>query len=97
VIARIRIRVTQNRQRQRFERRAVSIARERQRFVGPVDTRLPAPAAAGNRARAKELLRALRQKSQGAYVSPYSIAVVEAALGEKRRSIPVAGESLAAA
>jgi tetratricopeptide (TPR) repeat protein len=40
-------------------------------------------AAAGNRALAKKLLSALRQESKGSYVSPYSSAVVYAALGEK--------------
>jgi len=40
-------------------------------------------ASAGNTVRAKELLRALRGEPPGAYVSPYSIAVIDAALGEK--------------
>jgi hypothetical protein len=43
-------------------------------------------AAEGNKARAKELLATLRHESPGAYVSPYSIAVVEGALGEKNEA-----------
>jgi len=42
-----------------------------------------AHAAAGNTAKAREILQALKHSSQPTSVSPYSIAVVHAALGEK--------------
>ena len=42
-----------------------------------------AHAAAGNTARAREILEALKHTARSAYVSPYSIAAVHAALGEK--------------
>ncbi len=42
-----------------------------------------ANAAAGNTAKAREILEVLKRTPRPAYVSPYSIAAVHAALGEK--------------
>jgi tetratricopeptide (TPR) repeat protein len=42
-----------------------------------------AHAAAGNTAKAREIIEALKRTTQSGYVSPYSIATVHAALGEK--------------
>jgi TolB-like protein/Flp pilus assembly protein TadD len=41
----------------------------------------------GNASKAKEILKMLQSKAESAYVSPYSIAVIHAALGNKREAL----------
>lgn len=40
-------------------------------------------AAAGNKAKARQIIESLKQTAPGSYSSPYSVAVIHAALGEK--------------
>ena len=63
--------------------------------IALIETRGYAHALAGNRVRALEALADLRARARGSHVSPYSLALIQTALGEKHKALDELERALA--